>query len=143
MIVVLDTNVVISALLSPKGPPAEIINRWEAEELDVVTSSPLIGELKRVLTYPRVRKYLKLSEEEIDTLLKRLSAAAVVVDPQPTLKVVETDPTDNRVLECAIAGGASYIVTGDTHLLELKEYRQIVILEPAAFLTVLKLEEQF
>ena len=140
MIIVLDTNVIISALLSPKGPAAEIIRRWEAEEIEIVTSPPLISELERVLTYPRVRRHLQFSDDEIDTLLQRLIAATTVVDPHSTLDLVSTDLADNRVLECAIAGGASYIVTGDTHLLELKDYRQIVILQPAAFLAVLKLE---
>ncbi len=137
MIIVLDTNVIISALLSPQGPPAEIVRRWEAEEIEVVTSPPLIGELERVLTYPRVRGHLRFSDEDIDALLERLMAITPIVDPQSTLEMVTTDPTDKRVLECAIAGGASYIVTGDTHLLELKEYRQIMIVAPAAFLAVL------
>jgi putative PIN family toxin of toxin-antitoxin system len=140
MIVVLDTNVIVSATLSVKGAPAEIIRRWEAEEFEVVTSPPLISEFERVLSYPRVRKYLKLSDEEIDGLQKRLRVVAVVVDPKFTLEIVEKDPADNRVLECAVAGEASYIVTGNTHLLELGEYQQIVILKPAAFLTVLNVE---
>ena len=139
MIVVLDTNVIISSLLSSKGAPAEIINRWEAGEFDVVISSPLITELERVLTYERVRKYLKFSDEEIAAFLKNLRATAIVVEPEITLDVVKDDPDDNRVVECALAGGASYIVSGNTHLLELKEYNQIIILNPVGFLAALKL----
>jgi putative PIN family toxin of toxin-antitoxin system len=137
MIVVLDTNVIVSAMLSLKGSPAEIIRRWEAEEFEVVTSPALISEFERVTTYSRVRKYLKLSEEEIDALQKRLRVVATLVKPQFTLEVVRKDPADNRVLECAVAGGASYIVSGNTHLLELGEYQQIIITKPAAFLAVL------
>jgi putative PIN family toxin of toxin-antitoxin system len=140
MIVVLDTNVFVSATLSSKGAPAEIIRRWEAEEFEVVASLPLISEFERVLWYPRVRRYIKLSEEEIDRLQKRLKAVAAVVDPHFTLEIVKKDPADNRVLECAVAGEASCIVTGNTHLLELGEYQQIVILRPAEFLAVLSLE---
>jgi len=140
MIVVLDTNVIASATLSPRGAPAEIIRRWEADEFELVTSPPLISEFERVLSYPRVRKYLKLSEEEIDGLQKWLRVVATLVDPKFTLEIVEKDPADNRVLECAVAGEASYIVTGNTHLLELEEYQKIVILNPAAFLTVLSVE---
>ncbi len=79
---------------------------------------------------------IALKSEVIDTLLQRLIAVTTVVDPHSTLDLVATDPADNRVLECAIARGASYIVTGDTHLLELKEYQQIVISQPAAFLVL-------
>jgi putative PIN family toxin of toxin-antitoxin system len=88
------------------------------------------------------RRYLKLSEEKIDALLKRLRVVATVVDPQLTLEVVGKDPADNRVLECAMAGEASYIVSRDTHLLELKEYQGIVTLDPASFLAVLSLRGQ-
>ena len=142
MIVVLDTNVIVSVMLSPHGAPAEIIDGWEAGIFDVVTSPMLISELERVLTYPRVQRNIKFSEQEIITFLKRLSAAAVAIDPPHRLEVIETDPADNRVLECAVVGSATYIVTGDSHLPDLKTYQQIVILEPAAFLAVLKLEEQ-
>ena len=141
MIVVLDTDVLVSATLSPKGNPAKILNRWEADEFEVVTSPPLIHELERVLTCPRVRRRLQLSDDEMDTLLKRLSVVATIVDPHPNLDVIQTDPADNRVLECAAAGEATYIVTGDNHLLGLKEYQQVVILDPAAFLAVLQLED--
>lgn len=140
MIVVLDTNVIISSLLSAKGAPAEIVRRWEAGKFDVAISVPLINELKRVLTYDRVRKYLKFSDEEIDLFLKRLSTTAIIVDPQTTVEVIEEDPDDDRVLECALEGGAAYIVSGNTHLLALKEYQQIVILNPLGFLTALELQ---
>jgi len=139
MIVVLDTNVIISSLLSAKGPPAEVIRRWEAGEFDVVTSPALISELERALTYPRVRKYLKFSDEEIEAFLKHLKTTAIVVEPQMALDVVEDDPDDNRVLECAVAGDATYIVSGNTHLIDLKTYEQIVILNPVGFLAALKL----
>ncbi len=140
MIVVLDTNVLISSLLSLTGRPAEIIRRWEADEFDLVTSLPLLTELENALTYQRVSKYFKEPEGKTGALLRRLRTTATVVEPRFTLDVVKQDPPDNRVLECAVAGGASYIVTGDRHLLELKEYRGIVILNPAGFLVVLRVE---
>ncbi len=140
MLVVLDTHVIVSALLSPHGPPAEIIKRWEADAFEVATSPALLSELERVLTYPQVSRYRKASPEEIADFLRRLRLVATVVEPQMTLEVIEADADDNRVLECAVAGGASYIVSGDEHLLGLGDYEGIVILNPAGFLAVLKLE---
>ena len=137
MVVVLDTNVIISALLSPKGAPAEIISRWEAGVFDVVTSPPLLDELRRALEYGRVKRYLKQPDKMVAALVRRLETAAMVVAPLCSIDVVEQDPADNRVLECARAGSASYIVTGDAHLLELKEYQGVVILNPAGFLLAL------
>jgi hypothetical protein len=139
MIVDLDTNVIVSALLSPGGPPAEIINRWEADQFEVVTSLPLLSELERALQHPRVRKYLKSSPDEAGAFIARFGRVATVVQPRLTLHVIEDDPADNRLLECAAAGGAAYIITGDDHLLQLKKYKDIVILSPAGFLTLLDL----
>jgi hypothetical protein len=139
MIVVLDTNVIVSALLSPGGPPAEIISRWEAEQFEVVTSPPLLGELKRALQYPRVKMSLKRSPADVAAFIERFGKVATVVQPRLTLDMIEDDPADNRVLECAVAGGAAYIVSGDDHLLRIKRYQEIVILSPAGFLTLLDL----
>ncbi len=139
MIIVLDTNVIISALLSPSGPPAEIINHWEADQFEVVSSPALLTELERALQYPRVKKYLKTSPDEVAAFITRFRTVATAVEPQLSLEVIKEDPADNRVLECAVAAGASYIVTGDDHLLGIKQYKEIIILKPAEFLTLLDL----
>lgn len=140
MLIVLDTNVIISALLSPHGPPAEILARWEAEEFSVAISPSLLAELDRALHYPKVQTHLKQPQETIQALLKRLLITAVVVHPTATLDVIRQDPADNRVLECASAADASYIVTGDEHLLGLREFEGIVILRPAEFFLSLNFE---
>jgi hypothetical protein len=139
VIVVLDTNVLISALLSAEGPPAQIIDLWEAGAFDVAVSAPLLDELKRVLRYKRVRKYLEMTSVEIDSLIKQWSSTAVYIDSEMRLDVVEDDPDDNRVLECAVAAEAEYIVSGDDHLLDLGEYRGIEVLPPAGFIVLLNL----
>jgi putative PIN family toxin of toxin-antitoxin system len=140
MIVVLDTNVIISAFVSPSGPPAAIIDHWESDGFEVVTSRPLLEELERVLQYSRVQKYLTKSPREINRIVNRFKTAATVVEPQEKLTVIEQDPDDNRVLECAVAGMASYIISGNEHLLRIKKFSGIVILKPATFLTLISLE---
>jgi putative PIN family toxin of toxin-antitoxin system len=139
MIVVLDTNVIIGALLSRQGGPAEIICRWEAGEIEVATSPALLEELERALSYPRVQKYLGVSERDLHTFLKYFRSTALTIEPQFTVDVVKKDPDDNRVFECAIAAEATFIVSGNVHLQELKEYEGIVILSPASFITMLEL----
>ena len=140
MTIVLDTNVIISALLSASGPPAEIVRRWEAGDVDVITSPPLLNELERVLQYPRVKQYLRLSQRDVDRFVERFKKVAVMVEPQVTLDIIEEDPADNRVLECAVAGGASVIISGNDHLLKVKAYKGIVILKPAEFLVLVDWE---
>lgn len=138
MIIVLDTNVIISSLLSSKGPPAQIMAAWEGGQFEILTSPPLLRELKRALHYPRVQRYYEGSDKKIDAFLNRFQKVAVVVEPENRLEVIAADPADDRVLECAVAGGADYIVSGDHHLLDLKNYRGIVILNPAAFLPLVE-----
>ncbi len=138
MIVVLDTNVVVSALLSAEGAPAEIMRRWEAGAFDVAISPALLGELERVLRYERITKYFQEPLEKIDWLLERFRTVGILVEPELRLDVVAEDSDDDRVIECAVAARARYIVSGDKHLLELGEYAGIVILNPVGFLALLE-----
>jgi len=140
MIVVLDTNVIVSAILSPHGSPANIIRRWEEDEFEVATSFALIQELRAALAYKRVKKHLKLTTKELDILLKYFESFVIKVDPQEIWEVIKNDPADNRVLECALEASASFIISGYHHLLNLKEFQGIVILPPAGFLKILELE---
>jgi len=137
MIVVLDTNVMISALISAGGPPAQIIDLWEAGAFDVASSAPLLEEVKRVLEYEQVKKYLKCSPEEINKLLTGWRTASIFVDLEEKVEVIKDDPDDDRILECAVAAEADYIVSGDNHLLDLGEYRGIEVLPPAGFLVLI------
>ncbi len=137
MIVVLDTNVIVSALLSPSGPPGQIMNLWEADKLEVATSPQLLAELERVLEYAHIRGRFE-DPQSTGAFLKRFRSMATVVEPQLDLDVIEEDPTDNRFLECAVAASASYIISGGDHLLAIKKYREIVILRPAVFLTIVE-----
>ncbi|MBS1249971.1 MAG: hypothetical protein MAG431_01560 [Chloroflexi bacterium] len=139
MIIVLDTNVLISALLSPQGVPAKVMNRWEAEEFDVAVSPSLLVELERVLHYPRIRERFQEPQEKINLFLKRLKRVSIHVRPDFRLDVIKDDPDDNRILECALTANASYIISGDDHLLSLERYRGIEILPPVGFLALLEL----
>jgi putative PIN family toxin of toxin-antitoxin system len=138
MIVVLDTNVMISALLSPRGTPAKIMEYWETEAFEVAISQPLLDEFERALGYERVKRYFKRPQEKINALLKRLKTVGISVDPQVELNVIEADP-DNRVSLCALAANATYIITGDEHLLALEEYQGVMIIPPVGFLALLNL----
>ena len=134
-VIVLDTNVIVSALVSSGGPPAELVRRWEAGEFEVVTSEALVDEFERVLQYSRVKKYLK-SRDEAQVLLNSLKKVTQRSSGE-VVEVLTKDISDNRLLECAVAGKAKYIVTGDDQVVELKSYKGITILNPAEFLAVL------
>ncbi|MCK4488925.1 MAG: putative toxin-antitoxin system toxin component, PIN family [Anaerolineales bacterium] len=140
MIVVLDTNLIISALLSPQGTPAKIIGLWEEGKFDVAVSAPLLNELERALGYERIKKYFRGTDFKKSLFIKHLQETAIFVKPQINLEVIADDPDDNRLLECAVTSGSLYIISGDQHLLDLKEYQGIQILSPAGFVVLLELK---
>jgi len=136
MIVVLDTNVVVSRYLSSTGSPAEIMRRWEMRAFEVVVSPPILAEYDRVLRYSHIRRVHGLDDPAIATVVRRLRTSATVVEPVERLTVVH-DESDNRFLECAIEGEADLIVSSDRHLLSVGEYQGIRVLSPAAFVALL------
>lgn len=142
MRVVLDTNVVVSAFLSPSGVPAQIIEEWQRQAFEVAASEPLITEYRRALLYPGVAARHRLSADDVADTIEDMQQLVVMVSPQETLFAVVDDPDDNRVLECAVAGDVEYIVSGDAHLLALQQFRDIQVLSPAAFLVVLRQAKQ-
>lgn len=128
MKVVLDTNVIVSALVFPGGLPETIYSPALDGEIDLVTSSPLLVELARVLA-----DKFGWARSRIDRALTQLLRVAQLVEPTVTINEVRTDPADNRVLEAAAEGKAEMIVSGDRHLVRLKAWRGISVESPAAF----------
>jgi uncharacterized protein len=124
---VLDTNVIVSGL-GWSGAPAAILDAVSDDRLVLVTSAPLLAELRRVLEYPRLAKVIQGGAQLADLV----AASGVVVAPNRVLTVVRDDD-DNRVLEAAIEGAADYIVSGDTDLLDLGSFQGIPIITPGEF----------
>lgn len=127
--VVLDTNVLISAILFG-GKPRQILEKAIRGEIRLCLSERILEELRGVLQ----RSKFDYSPEMIQFILTELTAIGDFVNPSQTINVVFEDPEDNRILECAVEAGANYIVTGDSHLLKLSKYHNIEVLNPSAFL---------
>jgi putative PIN family toxin of toxin-antitoxin system len=138
MKVVLDANIYVSSLISTQGNPKRIFERWDQNQFDVLVSASIIDEIGRVLRYPRIVKRHGQDAGTIQRFLELLSSQALIVEPAIVLDVIKEDESDNRYLECAVEGKARYIISGDKHLLDLGEYQGIVILPPAAFVTLLE-----
>ncbi len=122
MKVVFDTNILVSALVFPGGRGEAALRRIVEEQDQLVISKPILDELLGILG----RKFAR-DVEELAHAVVFLSELGTVVKPRRRLRVVKDDP-DNRILECAIAGRADAIVTGDKALLGLREYRGVRIL---------------
>ena len=127
--VVLDTNVLISAILFG-GKPRQILEKAIRRQIRLCLSEPILEELKGILQ----RSKFDYSPEMIQFILTELIGIADFVNPSETINVVLEDPEDNRILERAVEAKANYIITGDFHLLKLNRYLDIEVLNAAAFL---------
>jgi uncharacterized protein len=117
--IVLDASVVISALISPHGIPAELVRRWLAGWFELVVSERLLEEVERAAGRPKIRR--RSSRHERRELISLLRAQALLVeDPSEVAPVVAADPADDYLFALARAAGALAIVSGDRHLTDLR-----------------------
>ncbi|HLZ70308.1 MAG TPA: putative toxin-antitoxin system toxin component, PIN family [Dehalococcoidia bacterium] len=141
MRVVHDANIVVSRYLVPVGIPAQVMAAWRAQRYDLIISPALMSEYEDVLNRPRIQRRHGLTPEQVASELTRLARFAILVEPAEVPAVIVDDPDDDQVLAAAVAGEADFIVSGDRHLLSLREYRGIRILSPAGFLALLASQE--
>jgi putative PIN family toxin of toxin-antitoxin system len=135
MRLVLDTNVLLSALMATDSPSAEILTFWQNRKISVLTAAEQIAEIARVTRYPRIRA--RLLPALAGRLVSRLRDVAIVVEKLPRVDL-SPDPDDNYLLALAEAGQAQFLVTGDKPLLGLKRYKSTRIVTPTALLVLLK-----
>jgi uncharacterized protein len=128
-----DTNVLVSGLMYRRGKPFQLLRMALEGEIRLTVSQSIIDETLDVLG----RKFGIIAEElsEYEAVIRE---AARTVQPAVKLDVVKEDPDDNKILECAVAAGSEYIITGDKHLLRLGTYDSIGIMNVSDFL---KLEQ--
>ena len=127
--VVLDTNIIISAILFG-GKPKAVIDLIISGTVFCSLSLPIIEELISVLQRPK----FGFSASACLQVVEQLHGICRIVSPQVHLDVITEDPDDNRILECAVAANADFIITGDPHLLKIQSFKGIRIMRPAEFL---------
>ncbi|MCX7838406.1 MAG: putative toxin-antitoxin system toxin component, PIN family [Anaerolineae bacterium] len=135
MRVVVDTNVLISAILW-LGLPHRIIELAEQRQIVLCMTPPMLDELRYVLARPKFSPYLKARRTNVEEIIAAL-VSLIELYPTPRnikIKIELTDPDDEMFLACAIVAGANYIISGDNHLLRLKRYGSIEMLSVAQFL---------
>lgn len=134
MKIVCDTNVLISALLWG-GTPGRILERIETGSDTLYTSCHLLQELANVLNYPKIARILERRNLSSNDILELVIEKAQIVETSNTpMRVVPDDPDDDHVIECASTAHADYIVTGDSHLLDLNVWKSIPILSAREYL---------
>ncbi|MGD9162030.1 MAG: putative toxin-antitoxin system toxin component, PIN family [Desulfobacteraceae bacterium] len=127
--VVLDTNILISAIVFG-GKPREILRKIISGKIRLAISQDILDEVVAVLSGNKF-KYPSKVAHEIRNAIEELGELFV---SGKRINIVKKDPDDNRILECALAADAEFIISGDKHLLELMKYKNTQIISPAAFL---------
>ena len=131
---VLDTNVLVSALISPGGGSARLLLELRSGAFELISSPPLLLELREVLRRDKFRRYV--SEAEADAFVELIRSEGVLrADPAPSKEPFSADPDDEYLIDLARDAQADALVTGDAHLLELRAI--IPAMTPAEFLELL------
>jgi putative PIN family toxin of toxin-antitoxin system len=134
---VLDTNVFVSGLISPMGKPAAILKALRSRRFTLVSSPPINEEIIEVLNRPRIRDRYGLGDRIFDVSFILWEVAELVID-LPDVRVC-SDSDDDKFLAAAVGGRADYLVTGDVgDLLHLHKYKDVTIVSPKEFASVLK-----
>ncbi len=131
---VIDTNVFVSALISTRSIPALLLDE-AGKKYSLFISKEILGEVEDVIS----RKKFGFTKQKISSAMEAILSFSEIINPEIKVDVIKSDPDDNKILECAIACRASYIVSGDSHLLELREYGSIKIINPKTALGLLNI----
>jgi putative PIN family toxin of toxin-antitoxin system len=129
--VLLDTNIYISAL-GWSGKPKIIFEKCLSGEFELITSAEQLDELIRVMDYSK----FKFTLDQKQNMLGIISSIAIFVEIPRKLKVIEDDPDDDVILETAVVGNVDFLITGDPHLLKIKEFAKIKIVTANEFLII-------
>ena len=131
--ITLDTNILISATIV-KGNEYNLLRLVKLGKIKMILSLSILKEFKEVIS----REKFGYSKRVIDDLLRQILNISEIVIPKKQINFIKEDPDDNRILECASAGNVDYIISGDKHLLKLKEYEGIKIIKTREMLGLLK-----
>jgi putative PIN family toxin of toxin-antitoxin system len=132
--VVFDTNVWISIFLQ-KALSSEYP---QVKNRSIIYASPdILLEISKVLLYPKIADILKEAHISSKEVLRVIKSNVLIIEPTTKLNLIEYDPEDNKIVECALAAEADFIVTGDKHLLELGKFKKTKILKPREFLDLI------
>ena len=129
--VVLDTNVTLAAYLT-KGAAARIIEAWAAGKFELLISEEIAREYLRIFLSQNINPVLAAQ------FSNDLNLYATLIKPKTSLYLVKADPADDKFFECALEGGAKYIVSNDKHLLKVGEFKSISVLSVQSFLRLIE-----
>lgn len=136
---VIDTNLFVSGLFAEEGPTSQLHDLWLDKKIHLAVSEEILQEIRKTLQKPYFHEMLFVfegEEEEIIELIREKSQT--ITHDRYKIDKIKEDPTDNKFLACALETKADYIVSGDNHLLKLKHYHGILIVDAKTFVKIVK-----
>jgi putative PIN family toxin of toxin-antitoxin system len=133
---VIDTNVWVSAFLNPSGFPARLIQAGKIGRFQIISSLPMLDELSEVLLRPRLMRIRQVTEDDVEAFVAGVGAVVRLAPVSGDLRLCR-DPDDDIVLETAVRGGATYLVSRDLDLITQLHQRDIEIITVQRFLHLL------
>jgi putative PIN family toxin of toxin-antitoxin system len=135
---VIDTNILVSGLFAGSGTIFELMELWADGRFELVTSDEILDELYRVLHKPTIRKHFKPAETDIAAFVELVRERAVITPNLYKTDVITSDPTDNKFLVAALEANADFIVSGDRHLKDVREFEGTRIVDAKTFVEEVK-----
>ncbi|MEE9308274.1 MAG: putative toxin-antitoxin system toxin component, PIN family [Spirochaetia bacterium] len=135
MRVVVDTNVLVSSFLTPKGHPRAVIDLWKTGQISLCVSEEILEEYLEVLARlglrgePELKNLLRMFKRKENLVFRKVAAH---------FHRVKEDPADDKFIDCAIGARARYIISGDSHLLKVKQFKTVKIVSPVQFVAQMK-----
>ncbi len=136
--IVIDTNVLVAALTNSGGAAAQIVDAWVEDRLEVVSSEATLREAELILDSRWLRRLVPRGR--VDALLDLLRTRSIRVRATPIEELPLKDEGDRRLVEAALQGGASYLITADAELLKYRGYRAVKFIKPTEFLKLFQLD---
>ncbi len=134
---VIDTNILVSGIISPKGAPRKVLDLARKEIFKVVSSISINHEVLNVLHRDYIYAKYSINEKTIDDISAFLYEGTILTEDRYAVAKIRKDPKDDKFIACAVEGEADYIISGDEHLLSLKHFKGIQIVDAHGFLKIL------
>jgi len=130
LVVVADTNVLLSAITKSHSSVGLMRIAWESNQIDIAISTEIIGEIASVLMRPEFQRKRKLRQEDVVEFIESMERWFRLVEPAPGVSGQATDPDDDIILATALGAQADCLITGDKALLAMKQWRGVDIMSP-------------
>ncbi len=138
---VVDTNLFISGIFGKDSPAGRLQDLWINQKFELATSLEIMKEVSQVLCYPKIRQGFHPRDEILKRFFRLVFRKAIMTKDTYTTDRITDDPSDNKFLACALESGADFIISGDRHLRNLKQFHGIKIVDAKTFVEMIVQEK--